>query len=600
MSNKKDFIDRIHREVPIESYISRFVPLKKRGKNFIGLCPFHQEKSPSFNVSAEKQFYYCFGCKASGDLIRFVMDYERVDFSRGLEILSEYSGIPLEEKNSKLSEVSDFLYKINQKVSEYYQHLLHTPVGKNALDYLRSREIEDSEIRLFGLGYAPEGFDTLAREVLKTKDEIAGAIQLGLLREKEAGNGRPYDFFRDRIMFPVLDLSGRVIAFSGRILGPGKEAKYINSQASVVFDKSRTFYNFFRAREGVRKTGEAMLVEGYLDVIGLTRKDFENVIASMGTAINENHIRTLKKFAERVVLVLDGDLAGRKGALHAAEICLKEGMECSIVLLPEGKDPFDLAKSLNRQELNELLSQRIQGSEFVVEELLDRADSRALPEKKRRALQNLYSFIQTLNRETDKQFFLGLGANKLGISMDAVLRDFKGGPGAKNGPSTADTSSNVKEAQILAGPALDCERKIISMLVKHTGLFSYSEEISSMEFMDTASSFLWDYLYTIYTGEGEISPVQILASDIPEDLKQALAPYLLEEDSERIEPGELQKVFRILLLQQKKFRIEERIRELDQKRERFFTPEIFTELSFYRKEKEKILEHIRSQSATTN
>ncbi|PJZ54975.1 DNA primase [Leptospira adleri] len=600
MSNKKDFIDRIHREVPIESYISRFVPLKKRGKNFIGLCPFHQEKSPSFNVSAEKQFYYCFGCKASGDLIRFVMDYERVDFTRGLEILSEYSGIPLEEKNSKLAEVSDFLYKINQKVSEYYQHLLHTPVGKNALDYLRSREIEDSEIRLFGLGYAPEGFDTLAKEVLKTKDEIAGAIQLGLLREKEAGNGRPYDFFRDRIMFPVLDLSGRVIAFSGRILGPGKEAKYINSQASVVFDKSRTFYNFFRAREGVRKTGEAMLVEGYLDVIGLARKDFENVIASMGTAINENHIRTLKKFAERVVLVLDGDVAGRKGALHAAEICLKEGMECSIVLLPEGKDPFDLAKTLNRQELNDLLSQRVQGSEFVVEELLDRADSRALPERKRRALQNLYSFIQTLNRETDKQFFLGLGANKLGISMDAVLRDFKGGPGAKNGPSTADNRSNAKETQNITGPALDCERKIISMLVKHTGLFSYSEEISSMEFMDTASSFLWDYLYTIYTGEGEISPVQILASDIPEDLKQALAPYLLEEDSERIEPGELQKVFRILLLQQKKFRIEERIRELDQKRERFFTPEIFTELSFYRKEKEKILEHIRSQSATTN
>ncbi|EMY27448.1 CHC2 zinc finger domain protein, partial [Leptospira interrogans serovar Australis str. 200703203] len=229
MSNKKDFIDRIHREVPIESYISRFIPLKKRGKNFIGLCPFHQEKSPSFNVSAEKQFYYCFGCKASGDLIRFVMSYERVDFSRSLEILSEYSGIPLEEKSSKNSEFSDFLYKINLKVSEYYQHLLHTPTGKNALDYLKSREIEDSEIRLFGLGYAPEGFDTLAKEVLKTKEEISGAIQLGLLREKEAGNGRPYDFFRDRIMFPVLDLSGRTVAFSGRILGPGKEAKYINS-----------------------------------------------------------------------------------------------------------------------------------------------------------------------------------------------------------------------------------------------------------------------------------------------------------------------------------------------------------------------------------
>lgn len=489
--------------------------------------------------------------------------------------------------NAKVSEISDFLYKLNQKVSEYYQHLLHTPVGKNALDYLRSREIEDSEIRLFGLGYTPEGFDTLAKEVLRTKEEIAGAIQLGLLREKEPGNNRPYDFFRDRIMFPVLDLSGRTIAFSGRILGPGKEAKYINSPASVVFDKSRTFYNFFRAREGVRKTGEVMLVEGYLDVIGLVRRGYENVIASMGTAITENHIRTLKKFAEKVVFVLDGDIAGKKGALRATEICLKEGMESSIVLLPEGKDPFDLAKSLSRPELHEIISNQIQGSEFVVEELLENADSRALPEKKRRSLQNLYSFTQTLNRETDKQFFLGLGANKLGISMDAVLRDFKGGTGGKNGPLNADTSSNVKETQGISAPALDCERKIISMLVKHTGLFSYSEEISSMEFMDITSSFLWDYLYTIYTGEGEISPVQVLSSELPEDLKQTLAPYLLEEDSEKIEPGELHKVFRLLLLQQKKFRIEERIRELDQKRERFFTPEIFTELSFYRKEKKR-------------
>lgn len=182
--------------------------------------------------------------------------------------------------------------------------------------------------------------------------------------------------------------------------------------------------------------------------------------------------------------------------------------------------------------------------------------------------------------------------------MDAVLRDFKGGTGAKNGPSNADNSSNLKEVQGISGPALDCERKIVSMLVKHTGLFSYSEEISSMEFMDIASSYLWDYLYTVYTGEGEISPVGILTSELPEDLKQILAPYLLEEDSEKTEPGELHKVFRILLLQQKKFRIEEKIRELDQKRERFFTPEIFTELSFYRKEKEKILEHIRSQSTT--
>lgn len=554
----------------------------------VGLCPFHQEKSPSFNVSLDKQFYHCFGCKASGDIFQFVMSYERVDFQRAKEILSEYSGIPIQEKGREEQERTELLYKVNRKALQFYLDMMRSPQGIPAREYLGSRGLGEELQKSFQLGFAPAGFQNLIPKVFSSKEEIKAAIEVGLVRESEKGR-EPYDFFRERIMFPVLDLSGRVIAFSGRILGPGKEAKYVNSPASSIFDKGRTFYHLYQAKESIQKSRTAVLVEGYLDVIGLVSKGIDNVVASMGTAVTENHIRNMKKFADRFLLLLDGDSAGRKGALHGAELCLKEGLECSVVMLPEGKDPFDLSKTLGRQELQKLLESAVPASSFVVDELLEKTDSRALPEKKRKALDNLYQFLRGFNRDSDREFFLGLGARQLGISMDAVLRDYKGG-GAKFPPAGSD--NKVKPGGRKSGPtaAETCERKLIALLIRMNPLFSFSEEISSMEFLDPKSAFLWDFLYTRYVSEEEISPASVLSSEIPGEFKEAIAPFLLE-DSE-MSREDAAKVFGLLTKQQKIFVNDERMKELDRD-STLDQLEKLTRLAYYRTEKEKLLAHIR-------
>ncbi|PJZ69501.1 DNA primase [Leptospira perolatii] len=592
MLYQREFIDRIRREVPIESYISRFVPLQKRGKNLVGLCPFHQEKSPSFNVSSEKQFYHCFGCKASGDIFQFVMSYDKVDFQRAKEILSEYSGIPIQEKGKEDQERTELLYRVNKKALQFYMENLRSAQGLEAREYLKSRGIEAGIQAQFQLGFALPGYQNLTQKVFSTKEELRAALEVGLIRESEKAKD-PYDFFRERIMFPVLDLSGRVIAFSGRILGPGKEAKYVNSPASSIFDKGRTFYHLYQAKEGIQKTRTAILVEGYLDVIGLVTKGFENVVACMGTAVTENHIRTMKKFADRFQLVLDGDNAGRKGALHAAELCLKEGMECSVVLLPEGKDPFDLSKEATRQELQKVLETGSPASSFVVDELLDKTDSRALPEKKRKALDNLYGFLRSLQRDSDREFFLGLGARKLGISMDAVLRDYRG-EGAKFARTGSDTKGKDPVQSRGPNPAQDCERKLISLLVKQNSLFSFSEELSRLEYLDPKSAFLWDFLYTRYAGEEEISPAAVLSSPIPGEFKEAIAPFLLEEGD--ISPEEGKEIFDDLLTKQAIFVEESKMQELES--DSTLDPlEKLTKLAYHRANKEKRLEYLRSKNS---
>ncbi|PJZ86874.1 CHC2 zinc finger domain-containing protein, partial [Leptospira levettii] len=221
MNPYQSFKERVRREVSIDSYINRFVPLRRMGRNLVGICPFHNEKTPSFNVNPEGGFYHCFGCKASGDLFRFVMDYQKVDFLKSLEILSEYSGIPLVERTKEEEESErkkEALYQISQKALEYFQKNLNTAAGELALKYLESRGLYSEDIKVFQIGFGLPGFGNLRGELLKTEAEIKLGEQLGLLKRQDQ-NKDPYDFFRNRIMFPVIDTRGRVVAFSGRILG---------------------------------------------------------------------------------------------------------------------------------------------------------------------------------------------------------------------------------------------------------------------------------------------------------------------------------------------------------------------------------------------
>ncbi len=342
MNPYQSFKERVRREISIDSYISRFVPLKRMGRNLVGLCPFHNEKSPSFNVNPTSGFYHCFGCKASGDLFRFVMDYQKVDFLKSLEILSDYSGIPLVERtreDEELDRKKEALYQILSRAMEYFQSNLHTQKGEEALKYLESRGIYSDDIKIFKIGFGLPGFQNLRQELFRNESEVNLAIELGLLKRSDKAK-EPYDFFRGRIMFPVIDSRGRVVAFSGRILGPSEEAKYINSPNSLVYDKSRIFYNLNLASDAIRKSREAVVVEGVFDAIGLFRKGLESVVAPLGTGFTEGHVRILKNMADKVYLMMDSDSAGTKGAFRAVNLLNKESVTVKICHIPEGKDPL--------------------------------------------------------------------------------------------------------------------------------------------------------------------------------------------------------------------------------------------------------------------
>ncbi|TGL18932.1 DNA primase [Leptospira yanagawae] len=529
MNPYQSFKERVRREVSIDSYINRFVPLRRMGRNLVGICPFHNEKTPSFNVNSEGGFYHCFGCKASGDLFRFVMDYQKVDFLKSLEILSEYSGIPLVERTKEEEESErkkEALYQISQKALEYFQKNLNTAAGELALKYLESRGLYTEDLKVFKIGFGLPGFGNLRGELFKTEAEVKLGEQLGLLKRQDQ-NKDPYDFFRNRIMFPVIDTRGRVVAFSGRILGESEEAKYINSPNSLIYDKSRTFYNLNLSQDSIRKTREAVIVEGVFDAIGLFRKGIEFVVAPLGTGFTEGHVRILKNMADKVYLMMDSDKAGTKGAFRAVNLLSKEGVVVKVCHIPEGKDPFDYSLHHNKQEIRDLLEGALPASQFMIREILGGTGPTSLAEEKQAGVKKLFEFLKPMEKETDKQVYLEEGARQLGLSFSSLFQDFRGKPGVSSTPSVVDTKKDrTPQKPGKPSPVLICERKMIAMLIQNLELFSFADDLLSLEFRDEVSAFFWDYLYTKYLQNENLTAAEILSrEEIPSEYLGMIAEH---------------------------------------------------------------------------
>ena len=364
--------DRILATVPIESYIGRYVRLKASvsGGSLRGLCPFHKEKTPSFTVSPNKSFFYCFGCGKGGDLFRFVMEREGLDFRQTLVHLARHAGIPLEaSSNKRASQKETQLLELNAKVMQTFCDFLSSSQAKPHREYLRKRGISQESIKFFNLGASPERWDWLQGSYPQYEKEL---LSLGLLRQKEKSQ-KPYDFFRNRIIFPILSLDKKPIAFGGRTLpaesGQGKEAKYINSSESPLFKKSRLLYGLAQNLSELRSRQEALLVEGYLDLIGLWQVGLRHSCAPLGTALSMEHLRSLSSYVKSVTFLFDGDEAGLRAAQRAAALSLKiSNLQCHICILPLGSDPFDLCASGSASQLNLLLEHRIKNTDFFLME----------------------------------------------------------------------------------------------------------------------------------------------------------------------------------------------------------------------------------------
>ncbi len=348
------FIDDLLGRTDVVEVVGSRIKLKKTGKNYSALCPFHNEKSPSFSVSPDKQFYYCFGCGAGGNAIGFLMDFERLDFPQAVEELARQAGVevPREERGDRRgprpTRQDSPLYPVLENAAAYYrQQLRQHAQRKRAVDYLKQRGLSGHIAKLYDIGFAPPGWNNLMGHLATNSSEEKLLVEAGLVVENP-DSGKRYDRFRDRITFPIRDSRGRVIGFGGRVLGDDKP-KYLNSPETPVFHKGRELYGLYEARLQNRQLEDILVVEGYMDVIALAQHGVTNAVATLGTATSEEHLKRLFRLVNSVVFCFDGDNAGRQAAWRALQSCLpvlEDGRHVRFMFLPEGHDP----DSLIRQE----------------------------------------------------------------------------------------------------------------------------------------------------------------------------------------------------------------------------------------------------------
>ena len=360
-SYSKESIEELRSQIDIVDVIGRVVQLKRAGANFKGLCPFHNEKTPSFVVSPQKQIFTCFGCGASGDLLGFVKRYYNLDFSEAVEKLAGEYGINIQK--NVYNDDREKYYEINREAARFFYRSM-TESANAGYTYMKGRQIEDATIAKFGLGYADERWDSLYRYFQEKGTDEKLLLELGLIAEK---GGRYYDKFRNRVMFPIINTSGRVIGFGGRALESAAAPKYLNSPENRVFQKKNNLYALNLTRQDIGKEGSAIIVEGYMDVISLYQAGVKNVAASLGTALTDNQAKLISRYTKNVVLSYDADAAGQKAALRGIEVL--RGQDCRIRVLhvTDGKDPDEYIKKNGREAFVKLAAEAMPYVDYKLE-----------------------------------------------------------------------------------------------------------------------------------------------------------------------------------------------------------------------------------------
>ncbi len=360
-----DVIEEVRTRNDIVDVISQYVNLKKKGANYFGLCPFHNEKSPSFSVSGDKQMYYCFGCGAGGNVITFVMEYENYSFVEAVKLLADRAGITLPEAEYSRearaqADLKNTLLEINRLAANYFYYQLKQPNGRIGYEYFKNRALTDDTIRHFGLGYANKVSDDLYRYMRSKGYEDSILKETGLFFIEERG---ARDKFWNRVMFPILDVNNRVIGFGGRVMGDG-EPKYLNSPETKLFDKSRNLFGLNFARTS--RTGYILICEGYMDVIAMHQAGFTNAAASLGTAFTPQHALLLKRYADQVILTYDSDGAGIRAALRAIPILKEAGMSVRVLNMKPYKDPDEFMKNLGKDEFQKRIDNAVNSFMFEI------------------------------------------------------------------------------------------------------------------------------------------------------------------------------------------------------------------------------------------
>lgn len=487
-----DTIEEIKSRCDLVELVSEQIMVKKQGSNYVGLCPFHQEKTPSFTVSPEKQLYHCFGCGASGDLFSFVMQTENMTFPEALRMLADRTGVVLPEEKtgkSKTDKLKEELSNLNESAMRFYNYILcKRPEGKKALQYLENRGVGHSLVETFNIGFAPNSWDSLLNVALKkgySEETLAGA---GLIVKSKDGK-KYYDRFRNRIMFPIFDYRKRVIGFGGRIIDEDEWGpKYLNSPATMLFDKSRALYGINFAITEIRRQKKAIVMEGYTDVILAHREGITNAVASLGTALSPMQARTLRAQAEEVIIAYDADSAGEAATERGLDILNNSGCRVKVAVFPEGFDPDSFIRSKGKEAFESILEEARPLTEYRVQNLKEKFNLDR-PEEKMLFVKNIIPVISSINNNVEREEYIKHLAEDLDVSEQAFRAEIK--KNIKIPRKTEKIGNNLRKNEqtkyIREEEIEPAEKVILSLLFAYEGVFNkvverVSEKLFSSHF----------------------------------------------------------------------------------------------------------------------
>ena len=527
----EEVIEEVRTRNDIVDIVSQYVNLKKKGANYFGLCPFHNEKSPSFSVSPGKQMYYCFGCGAGGNVITFVMEYENYTFVEAVKMLADRAGIALPEveysKEARAqADLKNTLLEINRLAANFFYYQLKQPSGKVGYDYFKEkRRLTDDTIRHFGLGYSNKVPDDLYR-YMRSKgynDDILKETGLFFIDERGAR-----DKFWNRVMFPILDVNNRVIGFGGRVMGDG-EPKYLNSPETKIFDKSRNLYGLNFARS--TKKPQLLLCEGYMDVIALHQAGFDNAVASLGTALTSGHANLLKRYTKNVYLTYDSDGAGVKAALRAIPILKEVGITTKVINMKPYKDPDEFIKALGAEEYQKRIDTAENSFMFEIRILEQQYDMHD-PESKTKFYNAVAEKLCTFGEKLERDNYIAAVADKYMIGIEDLRRlvnqyGAKIGMAAGGAPPVRERSELRREQgseKKKENGMIQSQKLLLTWLIEHTGLFPKIEKyISPEDFTEEIYHKAAEILYEQYRNTGTVNPAKIVSMFQNEEEQREIA-----------------------------------------------------------------------------
>lgn len=485
----KQILEEIRTRISIVSLVGDRLPLKKSGRNFKGLCPFHQEKTPSFMVSEEKQIYHCFGCQEGGDIFTFLMKIDGLTFPEALKELAQRVGVRLPEKekgesrdkDAAFTKKKEWAFRLNALAKDYFCRTLASASGNGARQYLKNRGLSAETIQNLGIGFAPQEWEGLAAFLKSQNAPLPLAAELGLIKKRETQEGY-FDFFRHRVIFPIRDLKGKVIAFGGRTLDEKEGAKYLNSPETLLYHKSNTFYGFREAAEAIRKKDEVFIVEGYMDWITLWQAGIQNVVAPCGTALTSEHLQRLRRTTQNIILTFDGDTAGTQAALRSLPLFLELALTPRLLLLPGGTDPDSFLKERGAQAFSTLQEKSPTLFEFFIDWTVQNS-----PKGTAGALQawkKIEPLLQKIQDRVEKGIYLKRIAAKTGIEVENLKKNNKNNRLENKPASPLNEAKSYPEEERLLLAALVLKSKLSEKIRGAGEVFTHSrlKEISTQLF----------------------------------------------------------------------------------------------------------------------